>query len=82
MICEHAFCRWWSNTKWDKTLSFSRDRVVVNFVWTIGYNYLPQYSLGRRTLTQVNSLITSIDDVYDVYGTLDELEKFTNIIDR
>ncbi|KAK1429354.1 hypothetical protein QVD17_11562 [Tagetes erecta] len=78
---KHA-SRWWNNTRWDKKLSFSRDRVVVNFVWAIGYNYLPQYSLERTTLTKVNCMITSIDDVYDVYGTLDELEKFTNIIDR
>lgn len=74
--------RWWRNTSWDEKLSFARDRLVENFLWTIGVDHLPQYSYGRRTLTKVNALITTIDDVYDVYGTLDELERFTDIIDR
>lgn len=74
--------RWWRNTSWDEKLSFARDRLVENFLWTIGVNYLPQFSYGRRTLTKVNALITTIDDVYDVYGTLDELERFTDVIDR
>ncbi|KAJ0702431.1 putative R-linalool synthase [Helianthus annuus] len=58
---KHA-SRWWSNTRWDSKLSFSRDRVVVNFLWTIGFGYLPQYTLGRRTLAKVNSMITTMLD--------------------
>ncbi|KAJ0714572.1 putative R-linalool synthase [Helianthus annuus] len=27
-------------------------------------------------------MITAIDDIYDVYGTMDELQRFTNVIDR
>ncbi|MFS7919920.1 putative R-linalool synthase [Helianthus anomalus] len=78
---KHA-SRWWRNTKWDKKLSFSRDRLVEHFLWSTGFGHLPHHSLGRRTMTKVNSMITAIDDVYDVYGTLDELEQFTNVIDR
>lgn len=74
--------RWWRNTNWDKELSFARDRLVENFLWTIGFNYLPQFSHGRRTLTKVNALITTIDDVYDVFGTLDEIEQFTDATNR
>ena len=42
----------------------------------------PQFSSCRKGLTKVTSQITTIDDVYDVYGTLDELELFTNAVER
>lgn len=74
--------RWWRNTCWDKKLRFCRDRLVENFLWTVGFSYLPKFSLGRKTLTKVNALITTIDDVYDVYGTLDELQQFTDVTIR
>ncbi|CAI9299806.1 unnamed protein product [Lactuca saligna] len=74
--------RWWRDTSWDKNLSFARDRLVENFLWTVGVNYLPHFSVERKTLLKVNAIITTIDDVYDVYATLDELELFTDIVDR
>ncbi|KAH0647128.1 hypothetical protein KY290_033128 [Solanum tuberosum] len=42
----------------------------------------PQYSNSRRMLTKVAALGTLIDDIYDVYGTLDELELFTDAVER
>ncbi|KAJ0714568.1 putative R-linalool synthase [Helianthus annuus] len=78
---KHA-SRWWRNTSWDKKLSFARDRLVECFLWTIGYSYVTGFSTGRREITKVNAMITTMDDVYDVYGTLDELEQFTDVISR
>ncbi|KAI3822002.1 hypothetical protein L1987_09583 [Smallanthus sonchifolius] len=78
---QHA-SRWWRNIRWDEKLTFSRDRLVEHFLWSTGFDHLPHHSLKRRILTKVNSMITAIDDIYDVYGTLDELELFTDIIDR
>ncbi|XP_076938716.1 R-linalool synthase QH1, chloroplastic-like [Bidens hawaiensis] len=78
---KHA-SRWWRNIGWDKKLTFARDRLVECFLWTIGFNYLPHLSLGRRNVAKVIAMVTTIDDVYDVYGTLDELELFTDAINR
>ncbi|KAJ0806185.1 putative lyase [Helianthus annuus] len=72
--------RWWKEIRWGK-FGFARDRVVENFMWSVTENYLPHFK-GRRDLTKVNAMITTIDDVYDVYGTLPELEKFTDVVNR
>ena len=48
----------------------------------MGFIFEPQFGYCRRMLTKLISLITTIDDVYDVYGTLDELELFTDAVDR
>ena len=63
-------------------MSFARDRLVENYIWTVGTNFDPDLGNLRRVLTKVNSLITTIDEVSDVYGTLEELELFTEAIDR
>nr|H6WZF2.1 RecName: Full=Terpineol synthase, chloroplastic; AltName: Full=1,8-cineol synthase, chloroplastic; AltName: Full=Beta-myrcene synthase; AltName: Full=Limonene synthase; AltName: Full=Sabinene synthase; Flags: Precursor [Nicotiana alata]AFB82540.1 plastid monoterpene synthase [Nicotiana alata] len=74
--------RWWKETGLAENLPFARDRLVENFFWTIGVNFLPQYGYFRRIETKVNALVTTIDDVYDVFGTLDELQCFTDAIQR
>jgi len=63
-------------------LSFSRDRLMECFFWAVGMIFEPQLSDLRKGLTKVSCLITTIDDVYDVYGTLEELELFTAAVER
>ncbi|XP_027343010.1 terpene synthase 10-like [Abrus precatorius] len=74
--------RWWKRTGLGEKLSFSRDRLVESFIWTVGTNFKPDVGYFRSVMTKINSLVTTIDDVYDVYGTLDELELFTEAVDR
>lgn len=63
-------------------MNFARDRLMENFLWTVGVTSEPQFGYFRRMSTKVSALITSIDDAYDVYGTLDELKLFTNSVER
>ncbi|XP_038901092.1 terpene synthase 10-like isoform X2 [Benincasa hispida] len=73
---------WWRNTELGQKLSFARDQLMENFFWTIGIGFEPELGYFRRMGTKIVTLITMIDDVYDVYGTLDELKLFTNTIER
>ncbi|CAL1406837.1 unnamed protein product [Linum trigynum] len=74
--------RWWNNLGLAKELSFSRDRLVECFFWTVGMMFEPRFSSCRKVLTQVTSFITIIDDIYDVHGTMNELELFTDAVER
>ncbi|CAI9114756.1 OLC1v1015549C1 [Oldenlandia corymbosa var. corymbosa] len=74
--------RWWNSTGLAERLSFVRDRVVENFYWTIGETFEPEHGYCRRISTKINALLTAVDDIYDVYGTLEELQLFTEAIER
>ncbi|KAI7735147.1 hypothetical protein M8C21_030172 [Ambrosia artemisiifolia] len=63
-------------------LSFSRDRLMECFFWSVGMIFEPQYYSCRVGLTKVGTLITTIDDIYDVYGSMDELKIFTDAVKR
>ncbi|XP_074590690.1 monoterpene synthase 8, chloroplastic-like [Curcuma longa] len=74
--------RWWSDLGLAERLPFFRDRFMANYLWTVGCAFEPEYSTFRETETKANCFIAMLDDVYDVYGDLEELEKFTDAIER
>ncbi|KAL7098970.1 hypothetical protein ACP275_09G052700 [Erythranthe tilingii] len=73
---------WWEETGLAKILPFARDRLIENYLWTIGGLFEPQYGYSRMMATKVNVFITIIDDIFDVYGPLEELEIFNDVIQR
>ncbi|KAF8091988.1 hypothetical protein N665_0429s0008 [Sinapis alba] len=68
---------WWRETGLANQLHFSRDRIVENYFWTIGQIQEPQFGYVRRIMAKLYTLLTTIDDIYDIYGTLEELQLFT-----
>ncbi|KAL6311327.1 hypothetical protein AAG906_025540 [Vitis piasezkii] len=74
--------RWWKDLDLSSKLPFSRDRVVETYFWIATCCFEPQYSYARRIQTKVVALLTTIDDIFDAYGTLEELELFTEAIQR
>ncbi|XP_062076060.1 myrcene synthase, chloroplastic-like [Humulus lupulus] len=73
---------WWRQTKLGEKMDFFRDRLMESFLWTVGVKSEPELSYYRRISGRLYVLITTIDDIYDVYGTLEELELFTNAVER
>nr|WAB71043.1 terpineol synthase [Mentha longifolia] len=74
--------RWWNNSCLAEKLPFVRDRVVESFFWAAGLFEGHEYGYQRKMVASIIILITAIDDVYDVYGTLGELQLFTDTIRR
>ncbi|KAL3819751.1 hypothetical protein ACJIZ3_005656 [Penstemon smallii] len=74
--------RWWKNLGLLEVLTFTRDRVVESFLCAVGVAYEPQYGSLRKWLTKAITLILIIDDVYDIYGSMKELEQFTYAVER
>ncbi|XP_042463214.1 terpene synthase 10-like isoform X1 [Zingiber officinale] len=77
-----ALSRWWTNLGVVEKLPFARDRLTENYLWAVGMAFEPEHRSFREAQTKGNCFVTMIDDVYDVYGTLDELELFTRVVDR
>ncbi|XP_059628846.1 (-)-alpha-terpineol synthase-like isoform X2 [Cornus florida] len=74
--------RWWKDRGLTEKLGFARDRLMESYFWTIGVFSEPRSGYARRMTTKLISLISAVDDIYDVYGTIDELELFTDAIER
>nr|WNI01958.1 terpene synthase [Psidium guajava] len=72
--------RWWRDLGLIERVDFTRDRPVESFLYSLGLTQEPQFSSLRKSLTKVVILILVIDDVYDIYGSLEELECFTSAI--
>ncbi|PWA34769.1 (E)-beta-ocimene synthase, chloroplastic [Artemisia annua] len=74
--------KWWEKTGLVRNLGFIRDRLMECFFWSVGMVFEPQYYSCRVELTKVAALITTIDDIYDVHGSLNELKVFINAVKR
>lgn len=74
--------RWWKNLGLIENISFTRDRLVESFFWSVGVGPEPEHALFRKCLTKVVTFVLVIDDIYDIYGSLEELECFTRAVEE
>ncbi|CAI9087718.1 OLC1v1021863C1 [Oldenlandia corymbosa var. corymbosa] len=74
--------RWWMDLGISEKLSFSRDRMVESFLYAGGVAYENEHGSLRKWLSKFIKLVLIIDDVYDIYGCLEDLECFTTAVDR
>ncbi|KAJ8420327.1 hypothetical protein Cgig2_006672 [Carnegiea gigantea] len=74
--------KWWSSFNFTKRLPYIRDRSVESHFVANGVYFEPEYSLGRISLAKVVLVITVLDDTYDAYGTLEELQLLTTAFER
>ncbi|KAL3627590.1 hypothetical protein CASFOL_028953 [Castilleja foliolosa] len=74
--------RWYKDSGLSEKLGFARHRLAESFFWALGVTPEPQFGYAREILIKMSVLITIMDDIYDVYGTLDELEVFTDTVER
>ncbi|XP_010061274.2 (-)-germacrene D synthase-like [Eucalyptus grandis] len=74
--------RWWKDINIEKEFPFARDRLGELYVWMLGIYFEPEYEIARGIVTKMMVILSILDDIYDVYGTLEELELFTEAIER
>ncbi|KAL8508359.1 hypothetical protein ACS0TY_018821 [Phlomoides rotata] len=74
--------RWWKDLGVSTKLSYARDRMVETYFWIIGVYFEPQYALARKILTTLQGIASLFDDTYDAYATFEELQLFTEAIER
>jgi len=48
----------------------------------VGVYFQPEFAVARNILTRVTALISILDDIYDAYGTLEELVPYTEAIEK
>ncbi|GMI79434.1 terpene synthase 21 [Hibiscus trionum] len=74
--------RWWKDLDVEAKLPFIRDRSVEGYFWILGVYFEPEYSFAREILTKILLLTSIMDDIYDAYGTFEELQLFSDAIQR
>ncbi|KAL8231082.1 hypothetical protein R6Q57_000860 [Mikania cordata] len=72
--------KWWKGFDVPTNLPYARNRLVESYFWSLCVYFEPQYLESRMFLAKVFATATLLDDTYDAYGTLEELEIFTKAL--
>ncbi|XP_026441137.1 (-)-alpha-terpineol synthase-like [Papaver somniferum] len=74
--------RWWRSLGVASKLNFARDRLVGSLLFSVGISAEAKSQRCTEWLTKVMNFVLIIDDIYDVHGSLEELEIFANVVER
>ncbi|XP_062080575.1 germacrene-A synthase-like [Humulus lupulus] len=74
--------KWWKEIDFVHKVPFVRDRIVELYLWILGVFHEPEYYFARNITTKVIAMASVADDIYDAYGTFEELVLLTESIDR
>ncbi|XP_074270103.1 (3S,6E)-nerolidol synthase 1-like [Silene latifolia] len=74
--------RWWKGLRLTEELEFARNQPGKWHMWSVACLPGPDMAEQRKELTKAISFIYIIDDIFDLYGTLDELILFTEAVNR
>nr|XP_017217934.1 PREDICTED: (3S,6E)-nerolidol synthase 1-like [Daucus carota subsp. sativus] len=76
------FSRWWNGLRLADELKYARNQPLKWFTWSMAMLTDPSLSEERIELSKAISFIYVIDDIFDVYGTIDDLTLFTEAVNR
>ncbi|XP_059439321.1 (3S,6E)-nerolidol synthase 1-like [Corylus avellana] len=74
--------KWWTDVGLSEELKFARDQPLKWYTVSMACLTDPDMSDERVELTKPISLIYIIDDIFDVYGSLEELTLFTEAVNK
>ncbi|KAI3866644.1 hypothetical protein MKW92_027598 [Papaver armeniacum] len=74
--------RWWRELDVTTVCDFARNRLVETFMAHVGFYHEPKFANCRKKCAQSSIFVLILDDVYDVYGKMDELKLFTEAVER
>ncbi|CAI0468039.1 unnamed protein product [Linum tenue] len=84
-ICQQEVVQvfeWWEELGLADGLEYARNEPIKWYMWPLAILTDPKLSEERVDLAKPISFVYLIDDIFDVYGSLDQLTLFTEIIDR
>ncbi|KAK4753254.1 hypothetical protein SAY87_022052 [Trapa incisa] len=73
---------WWRDPGLANEVKLARDQPVKWYIWPMIMLTDPKLSQERIDLTKSIAMVYVIDDIFDVYGSIDDLTLFTEAIKR
>ncbi|AAD21414.1 Hypothetical protein [Arabidopsis thaliana] len=74
--------KWWTELGLEKDVEKARSQPLKWHTWSMKILQDPTLTEQRLDLTKPISLVYVIDDIFDVYGELEELTIFTRVVER